>query len=679
MGEPIWMFKKYKPDDTQRDSVSGEFFKNTRLESVIREAIQNSLDAREGGKGTATVHIYYSGEETAVSGEAYAKAFRQLADEHYCHKKSGLENVPAANEKCVFLLVEDFKTTGLTGDVSIRPTDEELENDRIKGNYYNYFFRENRSDKAGNGALGSWGAGKIMFMKASRLRTAFTLSVREDAKAPRFLAGRTVLMSHSIGNDTYAPDGWFGIDAKTDNPPSRYLRKQPIVESKLIDGFSKLFRLKRKATEKGTSIVIPYLNVENENGDGEFSKENIARAVIKNFLIAILNADLEVQIETGTDGKMIVLNKEELATAKKYLPVDPDAKSGLVTRRHYDLAAKTAAADFPAAQFVTLKHVSPNLKSVWSDEIFAGQDLKAIKKTLLSGKPFVFKVPMTVQEKGKDGKQKLHADSFDVAIARADDVPESFRPAFYRIGLLIDSAARKAFTGYVALINIADGELAKLLVASEPPSHNEWDSGSERVKKSYFNTAAHINFVTSAVGEILGRIEAADQEPDQHVLIGSFGIPLDEKDPDDRKPPKTPDETKPDEAKDPDEDKDKGEIPEELVHLEKFKSKIGFTLSMSADRVAEKGYPFVAPYRMGYAPFTKSSWSRFDFRLGKDGTIKIEHEKPAQADIVEIEAEDNRLKLKVKKSGAFRIYVTGFDENRDLEVVKMHYDYSGVN
>ena len=36
--------KNFAPDDTQRDSVSGEFFKNTRLESVVREAIQNSLD-----------------------------------------------------------------------------------------------------------------------------------------------------------------------------------------------------------------------------------------------------------------------------------------------------------------------------------------------------------------------------------------------------------------------------------------------------------------------------------------------------------------------------------------------------------------------------------------------------------------------------------------------------------
>ena len=212
MNSPCWIEKIYAPDDTQRDSVSGEFFKNTRLESVVREAIQNSLDARDGVSGTSVVRIYYSGTSAAVSGADYAAAFRGgIIDLHYAHKKSGLEDVPTVAEPCVYLTIEDFNTTGLTGDVTRRPTDEELESDRIKGNYYNYFFRENRSDKNGAGALGSWGAGKIMFMKASRLRTAFTLSVRDDAAHPRFLAGRSVLMSHSVGDDTYAPDYWFGV------------------------------------------------------------------------------------------------------------------------------------------------------------------------------------------------------------------------------------------------------------------------------------------------------------------------------------------------------------------------------------------------------------------------------------------------------------------------------------
>ena len=63
---PHWMFRKCEPDETLRDSVSGEFFNSTRLESVIREALQNSLDAR-AGKEPASVRIFYSGRRPPLT------------------------------------------------------------------------------------------------------------------------------------------------------------------------------------------------------------------------------------------------------------------------------------------------------------------------------------------------------------------------------------------------------------------------------------------------------------------------------------------------------------------------------------------------------------------------------------------------------------------------------------
>ena len=305
---PHWMFRKCEPDETLRDSVSGEFFNSTRLESVIREALQNSLDAR-AGKEPASVRIFYSGAATAVDGNAYASRYRAGdVDSHYTNHESGLTSIPEVGEKCEYLTIEDFNTTGLTGSVSLRPSKEEMENDHKKSNYFNFFFRENRSGKNGAGSLGSWGAGKIMFMKASRLRTAFTYSVREDAEAPRFLAGRTVLMSHSIGDDMYAPDGWFGEMADDSGSASqRYMRKRPITDSTFIEAFCNEFHVKRKS-EVGTTVVIPYLDLENENGGGEFSRENLVRAVLKNFMLAILDGDLTVTIETGANEKVVVLD-----------------------------------------------------------------------------------------------------------------------------------------------------------------------------------------------------------------------------------------------------------------------------------------------------------------------------------------------------------------------------------
>ena len=518
-----WMFGQYRADDTQRDSVSGEFFRNTRLESVIREAIQNSLDARADKTKAASVRIYYSGPTCAVGGAEYAALYRgQNVDIHYTHPNSGLENVPEADEPCVFMTIEDFGTTGLTGNVTLRPTEDELENDRIKGNYYNFFFRENRSDKAGDGALGSWGAGKIMFMKASRLRTAFTLSVRNDAKTPRFLAGRTVLKSHTIDDVTFAPDGWFGVSVDASAAP-RHMRKQPVTDAAVLDAFAKRFRLTRKADELGTSIVIPYLNVEAEENGDAFTKENIACAVIKNFMAAILDGALEVKVETGGDADAVMISKDTIDKAKKFLPVEPGADSALVTRAHYKLAA---ASPDPECVF-TLKHVSPALKPVWVDEMFGGMDLKAVKKLLLDGKVLRFNVPMTVLEKTAGDKKVAKKGGFVVLIVRTDDTA-SYRTAFYRVGLLIDAASRRSYAGYASLVCVPQNDTAKLLVASEPPSHSKWEGGSDRVRAAYHRPSYHINYVLDSVREILIRVEAADQEPDKNVLIGPFGIPKDE-------------------------------------------------------------------------------------------------------------------------------------------------------
>lgn len=683
LASPHWVFKKTDPDDTQRDSVTGEFFKSTRLESVIREGIQNSLDARSGA-APADVRIYYSSAEAAVDGHAYAANFRgELVDAHYTNEQSGLSNVPAVDEPCEFMTIEDFNTTGLTGSLDTCPTKEELEDDRKKGNYYNFFFKENRSEKNGAGSLGSWGSGKIMFMQASRLMTSFTFSSRENESVPRFIAGRTVLMSRTIDGDMFGPDGWFGTEVPMENPPRRYMRKRPVTDEARIEEFRKMFRLER-LSEPGTSVVIPYLNLENENGDGEFTRENIVRAVLKNFMVAIIGGNLKVTIKTGLDDTKIVLDSESIKKEKKYLPNEPDNRSNIVTRLHYSLAAKVMAGDFPEGQSYTLKHIAPGSRSQWCDAMFEDLNLKAIKQQISSGKCIRFIVPMTIQARSKANRNepKYVKDSFSVSIVSVDE-SVSYRTAFYRKGLLIDSASKKSFVRYVSLVLIDGKNLAECLVASEPPSHGSWDSTAKRIKENYFAPSAHISFVTSAVGEILSQIESADKDPDWYPLISSFGIPkeMDDEPKKTKKPtPKKPDQDEPDAPEPPEDPKPIPEgLPEELLHLAKLQSKTGFTISVKPDRVAEKGYPFKAFYKMGYAPFNKTKWSPNDFDLQDSSAIAIALEDPAQSEIAEFSGDGNRLVVLVKKPGAFRLSVTGFDPNRDLEITRQRYDYSEAN
>lgn len=681
MEKPKWIFTQSNPDDVGRESVTGEFFESSRLDAVIREAIQNSLDAADGKP--VTVRFFHSGAQGVLPGAEYAAKYRgESVDIHYSHPESGIAAmVPLATEACDFLTIEDFQTTGLTGDVTLRPTEETVAANRKAGNYYNYFFRENRSNKDGAGVRGSWGAGKIMFMKASRLRTAFALSVRDDPFRPRILAGRTVLMSHSIDDDYFAPDGWFGIEA---TPPTssnkRFLRKQPIVDGYFLDAFSQEFHLIRK-NEPGTSIVIPYLDIEDETVSGTEVVEKIARAVVVNFMTSIIAGDLKVVIDSGDLSDSVIIDQGQMATAQKYLLSASSQSDSLVVREHFNLAIKAFAKEMSPDTVFRLIHAHPGAKPVWVDEMFDGIDFKTIKKLANRGIHLLFSIPMTVLEKDGAGGQKKHSDSFFVALEKIDN-PIPLRPAFYRDGLLIDRATMKTVGGYAAIVKIDNGAIARMLVASEKPSHSSWESDLDRIKKSYFYPAQHISFVTSAVHEIVSRIEQADQDPDWNPLIGSFGIP---KDPKEDKPvrgkQKRPDTIKnEEEGKGKDEpDHEKVEFPMELIHLEKIKSKVGFVLSTKGDHPSKKGYPFYASFRMGYAPFTKCSWSPFDFNLSDRHTIEIVFENPEQGNIAEIIlASENRLKLKIHSPGVFRLYVTGFDPNRDLDIIRERYDFSEV-
>ena len=66
-----WHFSSKRPSDKTRDPVAGEFFSSDAIkdagEALVREAIQNSLDARvDRGTGSVKVRICLSGATNAL-------------------------------------------------------------------------------------------------------------------------------------------------------------------------------------------------------------------------------------------------------------------------------------------------------------------------------------------------------------------------------------------------------------------------------------------------------------------------------------------------------------------------------------------------------------------------------------------------------------------------------------
>ncbi|MFO1004171.1 MAG: hypothetical protein U0936_27960, partial [Planctomycetaceae bacterium] len=290
-----WNFNKVNPRFKNREATQGEFFTNdTELRGFIREAVQNSLDAkRPRVKGPVRVRIFVSGDKAAIPPEKVARWFEN-GWSHFHADGSGLRDAPGENESCRFIAYEDSGTTGLTGDVS-----QYHEVAGVKNPFYYFFRAEGQSNKT-DGGRGRWGLGKFVFPRSSRIRSFFGLTVRHDDKK-RLLVGQSILRSHHIGDKSYTPDGWFG------KKPDRNEASLPVADQRCINKFIADFQLKR-GTDPGLSLVVPYC-------DERWTSGAVIDAVVQDYFFPILNGQLVVTVEDA-DARC-VMDSSSLETVLK--------------------------------------------------------------------------------------------------------------------------------------------------------------------------------------------------------------------------------------------------------------------------------------------------------------------------------------------------------------------------
>ena len=668
---PQWHFDPIPAGGMERASITGEFFsKNTPLESVIREGIQNSLDARAEDGEPVFVRVYFSDTGAASLPAADYGPYLAGAEEHLANAGNGLLDKPGKGESCAFLVLEDFNTNGLSGDVEARPPESEADPNRW--NYHNYFFRESNSSKDRDGKLGSWGAGKATFSCASRLRTAFAYSVRDVVGAQRrFLAARMTLNVHVDANNVrWEPHAWFGLACEADPANNLRYTRRPVLDGDFLDDFAKDFRLTR-GDQPGTSIVIPYLNLSTDDGKAAFNKANLVRAVVRNFLTALLQGDLRVEISTGDGHDKVTLDRDSVGKHSAALPELPKSDDD-ITKAHYSMIREALSGTLPPSRVITLANANPGREPVLDKPMFEGVDLKAVKKLLQANKPVLFRVPMSVLEKSADGRRVKSVDGeFKVVVCRAD-FGRPVRAVYYRLGLLIGGIRKTPKNASYAIATLVEkGPVAKMLVAAEPPSHNEWNT-TERLNTRYDRPGSHVRYVRDAAQFILSSVEDSDNEADWDLLADDFGIPDEGGGP--VPPTRKPHEKCPVCHQWPCVCEKPPPAPpvEAILTVEKVEGeKTGFRVEMAADRVLDAArYPFNAVISVFYPPL---AWSEYDFRLEDGKTITIVY--TGEDGVATAAAKGNRLTITVNRPGAFSFEVTGFDPNRDLTQNGPRYKY----
>ncbi len=610
-----WIFRKKSPAEKSRNPMQDEFFaSNSEAGALVREAIQNSLDARLDENHPVRVRFLIANDTKRLDWDATTEWIDSEAWNHFKVSGSGLKDIPSDDSGCPFLVYEDFNTKGLNGDIL-----QNAECDGVKNAFYYFLRAEGQSDKK-EGELGSWGVGKIVFPKSSRLRAIFVLTTRsEDSKT--YLSGQSILKYHKVGEQVYSPDGWYGDTGEKEFG-------LPIDDSQVINRFSEVFNLSRK-DETGLSLIVPW-------PDENITFDNLARSVIEEYFYSILTKKLEVLIET--DDMLVQLSKDTLLDEVEKFDTSPE--KSLI--QLVELAA--SALTQPKNQIIKLPKYVGN-KPEWQSEMISEELVDEIWKILDSDEPVTIRVPLDIQHKESTS---IEATFFDVVIKKAKD--NVTKPVFVRDGLVITKVLRPRSPGFISLVSIFDSPLKKLLGRAENPAHTEWNEGSDHFKGKYLYGRDYLNFVRLSVKRVIQHIQKDDEEADASILADLFSIPQSGNAP---KPASTPD---------PGPDVEPPVIPDIEPPKEPYYKLIqldnGFRVTGKKEFSQQREYNIVMAYDIVKGnPFNK--WHEADF-LAQDLTVKINN-------LNDYIAIDKYIKFTVNNN-QFDIEVTGFDINRDLKV-----------
>lgn len=639
-----WTFGPRRRGDKVRDPLVGEFFATSVIrdlaESVVREGIQNALDAGlrgETGKfeDPVFIRIELRHGAKAVGASDHAPFFRGIWPHLQAQGKNIFrEEMPLPRDPCPCLLFEDFNTTGLTGDIA---QDGDIEG--VRNPFFHFFRAEGRSAKSGD-ERGRWGVGKYVFPRASRIRTVFGLTVRDD-DGRMLLMGSSVLRSHTIDGIDYLPDGLFGLRG-TDKNDYFIL---PDSDPDTLNSFRRTFGVTR-TTEPGLSLVVPWI-------DESVTKDAVVAAVISGYFAPLLEGSLRVDVVENS--AITSLNAETFIEEARRIKDNETARlaalaewgSSVKPKDHIELA------------------LHEGNKPEWSDALLPDDSLEKLKGLLRTGtKRAALRVPLRVRRKGCEPV----ATSFRVLLE--EDRGAEGWPVFVRDGILISDVRAPRDAGVRSLVIVDDyraapvgdaptpSTLSSLLGDAENPAHTQWQRESSNFRGKYAYGDACLSFVTQAVHRILSRLRSRDEQGDPWLLADVFFLedPQGEPDPGgtgrklERGKPETP-------APSP--------LPPPKPKFYRVQSaRGGFTLSPGP--ATPPALPITLRLEVAYDVRKGNPFGKYavdDFRL-LQGPVRVEGREQG---LKIIKTENNLLEVELRDA-AFALTLTGFDTKRDLIV-----------
>jgi len=474
MSERMWHFKTIEPGTPERNPREAEFFKLTSpAEAVVREFIQNSLDARAGDSISIRFHL----------GSADQAKLKDCLKDIIQRLRACQFQFPESPTSVPYLTIEDFGTTGLDGAV---------EPDAGNGNFYNFWWREGISQKTGRKA-GRWGLGKTTFHIVSKIRTFWGLTVRAG-EGKDLLMGKVLLKTHRINNIRYHYFGYF-----SDN------RYEPIQDDSFVRQFKNIFNITRTTDSPGLSIVIPF-------PDNEINFDSILKSTIQHYFYPILDGALQIEINDSDRNEKI--NASNLIEKTRSMSWSQTEWEDINIIEIFEFI--NDAVNQPAF------HIQ--VKDITKPEITAesfGEQLKMLQQSFRSGNLVKFQVPVRI--KRRDG---IERDTFfTVLTKRFPELSRAFE-CYIRTGIRVTEIKSLMNRPVAALLIAEDEPICEFLGDCETPAHTNWNERTEGFKEKYWNGARILRFVKKSLNQIVSILDEPPRGRQIDFLKEIFSIPI---------------------------------------------------------------------------------------------------------------------------------------------------------
>lgn len=391
-----WRFPRLDDGPEQGINDGGiATFKGSKLYTYLaREICQNSMDAKAEGEKTVIVEFnslsLKKSEYPSLS--ALNGIFNDCRDYWTQRMEPKLERFLAeadkklAQDEVDFLVIRDFNTTGLSGAKAGK---------REKSKWRALTHSNGVTEKA-KGSQGSYGIGKNAPFACSSFRTVFYNSYAQEDKVKAFQGVARLITHLQDGSETIG----VGFYQNTET-------SMPIFEE---DECALRDLLNRD--KFGTDVVIAGFKKLDS------WKEDIEKAVISNFFVAIANGTLIIRI----DG--LEVNENNLKDRIKY---------------YADLEQKNDDKEKNITTILEFYHA------------FCECDHKEIGNIM------------------EDGDAILYI--------KKDDKYSKSIAEMRSIGMVVRTRHNNIFTRYAAVVVVQPGKLNNLLKEIEPPAHDNWDPG----------------------------------------------------------------------------------------------------------------------------------------------------------------------------------------------------------